>query len=375
MKGVIIKFGKWGLNLIYRFFKILPQQNKITFISRQHDFENIDFKLLRYEIEKRYPDVKCIVLTKMIHPGLISKVKYGFHMFRQMYHLSTSQIVILDTYCILVSILEHRPELKIIQMWHALGALKQFGYSILDREEGTSRTVAELMEMHKNYTYVCASSKICVPFFAEAFHVPQGKIKVLPLPSTDLLIDKTYQKVMSERIFGCYPELKNDKKKIVYAPTFRKNEDMTQVTKELINAFDLEIYDLIIKFHPLTRIEISDNKVWELKEFETFEVLSIADYVITDYSAIVFHAVLMEKPIFFFDYDLDDYMKKRSFYIDYIDEMPGMISKDPGTIARAIFDDDFDLEREKQFKEKFVADTKDGYVQDWMKFIEEMSKF
>lgn len=372
MIKVIIKFGKWSLNLIYKVFKILPQQNKITFISRQHDFENIDFKLLRNEIEKIYPDVKCIVLTKMIHPGLISKVEYGFHMIRQMYHLSTSQLVILDTYCILVSILEHRPELKIVQMWHALGALKQFGYSILDKEEGTSRLVAELMEMHKNYTYVCASSRECVPFFAEAFHVPQEKVKVLPLPSTDLLIDKTYQKELSDRIYEHYPKLKNGKKKVVYAPTFRKNEDMTQITKELIQALDLEIYDLIIKFHPLTKIEISGDQVLNLKEFETYEVLSVADYVITDYSAIVFDAVLMEKPIFFFAYDLNEYMKKRSFYINYVDEMPGIISSKPEVIVKAISENDFSLEKEKKFREKFVADTKEGYVQDWMKFIDGM---
>ena len=41
-----------------------------------------------------------------------------------MYHLATSRACIVDTYIIPVSILKHRDELIIIQIWHALGAIK-----------------------------------------------------------------------------------------------------------------------------------------------------------------------------------------------------------------------------------------------------------
>ena len=58
-------------------------------------------------------------------------------MLRQMYHAATSEIVVLDTYCIIISLLKQRKSLKVIQMWHALGAMKKFGYSILDKGEGT----------------------------------------------------------------------------------------------------------------------------------------------------------------------------------------------------------------------------------------------
>ena len=368
----LIKLWKFGMNLIYRILRFFPQQDKITFISRQHDFENIDFKLLRHKIEKKHPEIKCVVLAKMIHPGLISKVKYIFHMFRQMYHLATSRIVILDTYCILVSILKHRPELKIIQMWHALGALKQFGYSTLDKGEGTSRAVAELMEMHKNYTYVCASSENCIPFFAEAFNVPEEKVKVLPLPSTDLLVSTTCQNRTAERIYESYPALKSRKKKVLYAPTFRKNEDIGRMAESLIRSLNPEIYDIIIKFHPLTKTEGSPGNVFELKEFETYEAMSISDYVITDYSAVVFDAVLMKKPLFFFAYDLDKYMEKRNFYIDYMNEMPGVIGRTSEEISRAISENDYDMEKEDRFRERFIAATEDGYVNDWVKFIEEL---
>ena len=48
-----------------------------------------------------------------------------------MYYLATSKVCVLDGYCIPASILKHKKKLKIIQIWHASGAIKKFGYQIL----------------------------------------------------------------------------------------------------------------------------------------------------------------------------------------------------------------------------------------------------
>ena len=70
-------------------------------------------------------------------------------MIKQMYHIATSRVVILDSYCIVISILKHKKKLTIIQMWHAMGAFKKFGYSIIGKSEGTSKKIIDLMRMHK----------------------------------------------------------------------------------------------------------------------------------------------------------------------------------------------------------------------------------
>ena len=123
-------------------------EKKIVYISRELDKPPVDFLLLKADIEKRYPDYKNVILCKTLKKGIVSKFKYILHMFRQMYHIATAQAVILDTYCIAVSILRHRKSLLIIQMWHALGALKKFGYSIVDKPEGTSKKIAKALKMH-----------------------------------------------------------------------------------------------------------------------------------------------------------------------------------------------------------------------------------
>ena len=100
---IILKIGVFLMNILYLLFKLFPTKNKITFISRQSDSINIDFKLIMDEINKEQPSVKVVALCKKIKTGLLSKIKYIFHMFVQMYHVATSKVVVLDSYCIVVS--------------------------------------------------------------------------------------------------------------------------------------------------------------------------------------------------------------------------------------------------------------------------------
>ena len=185
----------------------------------------LDFLLTIDEFKKQDDSYEHVVLAKTIPKGMLGKVRYCFHMLVQMYHIATSKAVILDTYCIVISLLKQRESLIVIQMWHALGAFKKFGYSILDQKEGSSSKVAKMMKMHENYTYVLASSEYVVPYFAEAFHVKEEKVKVFPLPKTDLLINIEIHNAVVDKIWNQYPNLREEKKKIVvYAPTFRKEE-------------------------------------------------------------------------------------------------------------------------------------------------------
>ena len=138
-----IKVFKFLMNFIYKLFKLFKTKNKITFISRQSNNISIDFKLLVEEIKKESPNSKIVVLNKELNKSIISKIIYFFHMFAQMYHIATSKVVILDGYCIMISVLKHKKDLKVIQIWHALGSLKKFGYSTLGKNDGRDSKLSE----------------------------------------------------------------------------------------------------------------------------------------------------------------------------------------------------------------------------------------
>ena len=357
IKYVMINIWKLINNLIYVFIKLFKTKNKITFISRQTNGKSIDFDLIIEEMKAQKIDIEIVVLNKMIGKSLIEKIKYAFYIYYQMYHIATSKVVIIDGYCIPISTLKHKKNLKIIQIWHALGSLKKFGYSIIDKKEGSKKEIALSMNMHKNYTYILTSSQFTKQFFIEAFNATEEQMKVIPLPRVDFLNSKYYKEKINKEFYNYYQVLENDnKKKILYVPTFRKNIE-TDLTR-LIDSVDYNKFDLIIKTHDDTEI-IYNNKEQSYSEktnLSGMELLHVADYVITDYSAIAFEAAVANKPIFFYNYDYDSYTENRGFYIDYKKEMPGLISENINEILECIEKNEYDYLKLEEFRKKYIAE-------------------
>lgn len=355
---MIKKIFIFGANLIYCFFKLLPTTKKITMISRQSNKKTVDFMLLEQKIIEKSQKYKVVILCKELKGGakadLKSKVGYAFHCVRQMYHIATSKIVVLDSYCILISVLKHKKSLKVIQMWHSMGTMKKFGYQILDKEEGSSSKIANSMKMHKNYTYVFASGKAYASLLEEGFQCGMDKIQIFSLPRVDLLTSKSYKEETRSKIEARYPEIKA-KKNIVYCPTFRRNEkDFSRKVREIIEKVDKEKYNLILKLHPLSKVEITENNIINDKEFSTMDMLMVADYVISDYSCIIYEAAILGIPLYFYAFDLQKYLDTRGLTIDYEKELPGVVSKTIEPIINAIEKGEYNKEELQAFREKYI---------------------
>lgn len=335
-KGLFIRLGILVLNLFYNMMKDLPVRDRVLIMSRQANEPTLDIRMLVEELDRR--NIKSVVICKKLEPGFLGGLKYLPSLHRQMRYLATSKVVVLDSYNIPVSILEHREGTKVIQMWHALGSMKKFGKSILDMPEGSSSAIAKAMKMHEGYDYIFTSSRESKAAFAEAFGYPEDKLTVMSLPRVDAILDGNRNDEMAEAIRKRYPEL-TAKDTILYAPTLHKGEDVTERIERIIYTADTNEYNLIIKLHPQTKYKAEDyypiNVVVDT-EFETIDMLSVADYVITDYSAFTYEAALKGLPIYFYAYDLEYYMEDRSFYLDYENEMPGPIFKRIGDVIDEI---------------------------------------
>ena len=351
---ILIKFFNVILEIIYMPFKLLATEQKITFISRQSDVESADIKMLKECIKKELPGCKVVTLTKTIRPGIKASISYGFHMLKQMYHTATSRIVILDTYCIIISLLHHKKTTFVIQMWHALGLMKKAGYSILDQPEGRSNRLASAMKLHRNYQMILASSGNCIEAFSEVFGYPVDKICICPLPRVDLLRSEKYINCTKQSIYSCFPELV-EKCTVVYAPTYRKEEEEMRIQiKRLLKEFPFEKYNLIINLHPLSEIKIDNEQVIWNAPFTTMELLTVADFVISDYSSIIFEAAIMKKPLLFFPFDLMKYQSDRDFFIDYKSEVPGPICMNTKELLEALSNYSYERDRIYLFAQKYV---------------------
>ena len=73
-----------------------------------------------------------------------------------------------------------------------------------------------------------------------------------------------------------------------------------------------------------------------VKDYTTdsaMELLSVADVVITDYSAIMFDSTIMDIPMVFYCPDYDTY--DCDFYLNYERDVPGEIIKNPNELLEA----------------------------------------
>lgn len=366
---VIINIGIFFANIIYFFIKLFPtNKNKITFISRQSNEVSLDFKLLKEELLKENENLIIKELCKKLESGLKNKISYVLHIFVQMYHIATSKVVLLDSYCIPICILKHKKSLTVIQMWHALGSLKKFGYSSLDTVDGRSSKISQLMRMHKNYDYILTSSEASLPNFQEAFNAKKENMVVMNLPRVDYLKSKKIEKELKTEFYKKYPKVDKKKKIILYCPTSRKNGELP--LDEIVKTVNLDKYTLILKLHNNTnKIYYKNNKYYEEIYFTGMQMLHVADYIITDYSAISYEAAITKKPIYLYIFDYDKYIDERGLYLNYKKEMPGLISEDIKEIVRSIEKNKCKNERTEEFCNKYIADLKINWTKELSKFV------
>lgn len=357
------------LKMLYWVIKKLTKvQNKITFISRQGNSPSNDILLLGNALKQLDENLEIVNLCKMLKPTFFGMLSYSFHMLNQLYQLATSKAIVLDSYCIVASLLNHRESLSIFQMWHSMGSMKKFGYTAIGTSEGNTKKIAELMKMHSNYDFAFASATSYSLALAAGFNMDPQKIAIAPLPRLDLLTDKGYQLQKRGEILQKYPALAA-KKNILYCPTFRKGTDSTRGRiDQLIHSVDCAKFNLIVKLHPLEESQIGSTDYFAPKDYSTFDLLSVADYVISDYSCIVYEASVLNIPLYFYAYDYEEYEVNRGLAIDYLNECPGVVSSDPKVILKAIESGGYDIQKLIEFQHKYIRPTKHA-AKDMAQFI------
>ncbi len=357
--SIAITAVKLILNLIFAVMKLFPVKDRVSLISRQSDKPSVDFLMLQKEIKSQSPTTDVRVLCHKLDgmPG----IGYIPVLLGQMAAIASSKAVVIDTYCIAVSLLKQRKETEIIQIWHALGALKRFGRSIAgNRGEGRSLRLARVMNMHGNYSHVLCSSRNCFAAYEEAFGYDESCMLEGSLPRVDLLMSACYRTETAAKIAAKYPQIDRapgeGRKVVVYAPTFRMKGDIGGALEALKNEMSGTGNILVIKPHPLMNVKAENSRRFIVDtDFSTMEMLFAADVVICDYSAIVFEAALLTKPVCFYAFDLDTYAGSRSFYLDYEKDMPGEVCRTASEVKNAVERDDFDLERVKTFADRYVT--------------------
>ena len=128
-----------------------------------------------------------------------------------------------------------------------------------------------------------------------------------------------------------------------------------------------------MKFHPLSGICIEHPHAVQDTEFATIDFCQLADTVILDYSAVVFEDAMLGKPMYFYVFDYDSYMKNRDVYIDFRKYAPGGITGDVKELMEMIERGKADTERLEQFRDLMISRPRGGtYTGDTADFFEKV---
>ncbi len=294
--------------------RCLPLRNVVLFYTIRADGALLDNAKAVYDT---CGGKKIIFARKLPHSIKLKPLAY--------FYLLTSRVIVTDDYVRYMSAVKLRKGQSLVQIWHACGAFKKFGL-----DAPSSRTAEEEKSLHSQYTAVAVTSEKCREFYAGAFGIDKEICLPLGLPRTDKLF--TDKEKMRDGIFAKYPEFKG-KCIYLYCPTFREDggEKIVFEPKLDFAAISNSLAEdeiLLIRRHPVMDYRLTEDypNIIDLTDESTLDLTAASDVIITDYSSVIYDALLLGVPPVFYCPDCEKY--ERGFYLNFPDDLPGELVKD-----------------------------------------------
>lgn len=354
-------------SILFKVSKWFPLQDKVAFVvSFSENNKSIYKEMMRQELSCRTLFLTTEKMKKSFSgfekaETLLFDVKNPWDYIRSVYHLATAKIVFVDNYYGFLAKSDFRPEVECIQLWHANGAIKKFGFEDpLIRDRG-KRAKKRFADVYKRFSKVAIGSEAMGHIFSKAFHVKEDRFIKTGIPRTDLFFEGKNQEKALKKVHTAYPQLAG-KKVILYAPTYREqgltDAEMKLDLTMLAQQFQGE-YILLIRLHPAIRNQFKIPP--GLKEFvvdaslyrNMNELLLRTDLLITDYSSIPFEFSLLKRPIILFMYDLEAYEQERGIWNEFKELIPGPVVTTTEQIVDVIREDVFEETLTAAFAERW----------------------
>jgi CDP-ribitol ribitolphosphotransferase len=355
------------LRFLVSMMRLVPQRNgrRILFISDYGTDLTDNLRLIRDRMVERGLDreFELLALTKpalTARRGLLDRLRLPWLLAR------ADTIVIDKDQPVLhrVSGSHHR----IIQLWHASGAIKTVGYSRI----GTPHGPSPWSSVHKNYRFAIVSGEHDVPLYAEAFGIPEEWVLPTGIPRMDRFFDARAREEGRRAALAALPGIR-DRTVILFAPTFRgllreATYDLDVLDYARLHALCLEKDAVfVIRLHPQVRQSLGIPPSFadrlldgSSRVMNAPDLLFATDLLITDYSSIVFEYSTLGRPMLFFAYDLEGYKAERDVYVPYEAFVPGKIVRTFDELVEAIRNDDYDLEKVAPFAARHFAHPEGG---------------
>lgn len=226
------------------------------------------------------------------------------------------------------------PETSYIMTWHGT-PLKKLALDMDDvqmaNNKGIENYKANFWNNSRRWDYLIAQNEFSSKIFQRCFDFHKNMLNI-GYPRNDTLINNNNQAYIDavKEKYG----IPKDKKVVLYAPTWRDDQAISK-GKYIFNPhlnFDTlknqlsKEYVFIVKYHYLIASKISYTRfegfIYDINA-DIQDLYLISDFLMTDYSSVMFDYSVLKRPMIFYTYDLEQYFNNRGFYFDFLEEAPG----------------------------------------------------
>ena len=237
-----------------------------------------------------------------------------------------------------------------INTWHGGGKFKR-----VDNPTDTLYARYTKKIIARNTDYYITSSTGFTSVMQHSTGISITKFIKTGMPRNDIFFDNEKRKQASKKVREFY-NIQEDDFIILYAPTYRGKVnnskfviqlDIEKVNGAILKRFNRRPLVLFRAHHAMLKANgVSDVAINVSSYPDIQELLCAADFMITDYSSVIWDYSLTRKPGLLFTPDLEEYESNRGLYSSII-TWPFIHCKSNNDIEKAILNYDEKYSREK----------------------------
>lgn len=201
-------------------------------------------------------------------------------------------------------------------------------HTSLPKKTGYDSEERPLSLYRYDFDCICAQSEKEKKIQMSAYKMREDQILVSGYPKNDILFNYSEDRRLKIRKELGLPQ---NKKVILYAPTFRDAYFGPMNCPVDFKKWESALgSDFIVLFraHPVvanaTTIDSSTGFLFDVSSYpDNVDLMIASDILISDYSGIFFEYAVLQKPMFCYAYDYDEYIKTRALYFDIRQALPG----------------------------------------------------
>lgn len=352
---------KYKKNIYKMICTLLPiNKNFILLIGYQYKFTG-NLKYLYYQMKEKYPKHKYMYVVKEYDSSLPKRYQLIHKSFKYYYYFLKSKIIVYETY--FYTSLPKRKNQFWILIWHGTTVKKLlFDYNTKYTILKNSKHKIKKFRFTSNLDYLITDNANINKYFETSFLLNHNQILAYGYPRVKYLVDNVNNQELKKEIRKKVG-INNSKKTILYVPTWRdynyikKDTDFNYLLNlEKLQKLTASKYNIIFKNHPhLNNFRFNNKEIIEDVSCDTQDLLQIADYVISDYSSIVFDAMAINLPIIIYANDIKKYEESHGVYIDVFDDLLNWEAKNEEDVFNLIKSYEIN-EKYEEIKKKYCLD-------------------